>query len=172
MLVDDNQLAAEALERWLVTIPGMRWIGWAADGTSALTMVGARSPDVLLLDVEIPGTDTFALLRQLTNEKPQLRVVMFSAYVRAEYIDRALGDGAAVSGAPHGSRSATRVQKVSARSGKPKCPSASSRSRAVSRRPDSRSTRRRKTLAVLSGRSPEGSSWCAVTAWPPSSSTM
>lgn len=95
MLVDDNQLAAQALERWVVTLPGMRWIGWAADGPSALAMVDGRSPDVLLLDVEIPGTDTFALLRQLTHDKPQLRVVMFSAYVRHEYIDRALGDGAA-----------------------------------------------------------------------------
>jgi DNA-binding NarL/FixJ family response regulator len=95
MLVDDNQLAAEALERWLLTVPGMRWIGWAADGPTAKAMVAERTPDVVLLDVEIPGTDTFELLRHLNQDFPQLRVVMFSAYVRAEYIDRALGDGAA-----------------------------------------------------------------------------
>jgi two-component system response regulator DesR len=49
--------------------------------------------DVLMLDVDMPG-DSFEVARALSATMPQLKIVMFSGYTRAEYIDRAVDVGA------------------------------------------------------------------------------
>jgi DNA-binding NarL/FixJ family response regulator len=94
MVVDDNRLAAEALERWFTSGGGFRWLGWTAEGAEVGPMVAERRPDVVLLDVDMPGVDCFAILERLVAEHPTVRVVMFSGHVRADYIERALAAGA------------------------------------------------------------------------------
>jgi len=58
-------------------------------------MIVKLRPDVVLLDVEIPGADCFAALRALTAQCPFSRVVMFSGHAHAALIDRSLQEGAA-----------------------------------------------------------------------------
>src|SRR4051812_41456304 len=82
------------------------------------------------------------------------------------------GEGADPSGARHGSLRWSLLQNTKARSGKPNCSLAALCKLAVSRRPVSRMTRRRISLAVLRGRSPEGSRCRADAELSASSSTM
>lgn len=94
-MVDDNALAAEALEAYFPIMGLLRWLGWSADPVAAIPLIVKLRPDVVLLDVEIPGADCFAALQTLTAKCPSSRVVMFSGHAHAALIDRALQEGAA-----------------------------------------------------------------------------
>lgn len=94
-MVDDNALAAEAMECYFPITGLLNWLGWSPDPVAAIPMIVKLQPDVVLLDVEIPGADCFAALRKLTVKCPSTRVVMFSGHAHAELIDRALLQGAA-----------------------------------------------------------------------------
>jgi len=94
-MVDDNALAAEAMQRYFTGSVLLRWLGWSPDPAAAVPMIVELRPDVVLLDVEIPGADCFAALTALTAQCPSSRVVMFSGHTHAALIDRALQEGAA-----------------------------------------------------------------------------
>src|SRR5690606_26093956 len=95
MVVDDNDLLGEAIERWLSRSTKVRWLRWADDANNLPGLIAEKHPDVILLDVDIPGVDTFKLLGNVIAEFPNLRVVMLSGHVKREYIERALDVGAA-----------------------------------------------------------------------------
>jgi DNA-binding NarL/FixJ family response regulator len=95
IMVDDNSLAATAMERRFTDSAELRWLGWTDDPAAAVPLVAERKPVVVLLDVEMPGADCFALLRQLIAESPRVAVVMFSGHDQPELVERALHDGAA-----------------------------------------------------------------------------
>jgi DNA-binding NarL/FixJ family response regulator len=97
-VADDNDLMGEAVGRWLSRNPRFAFIGAFASGEDALESLraGDGGPiSVLLLDVDVPGSDSFGALETMGAEFPGLRVVMFSGHVRSEYIERALDAGAA-----------------------------------------------------------------------------
>jgi len=98
-MVDDNALAAEAMERYITLSGHLRWCGWSPDPARAVPMILEIRPDVVLLDVEIPGADCFATLRalmaQYTSAGWAARVVMFSGHTQVAIIERALQEGAA-----------------------------------------------------------------------------
>jgi len=93
LCVDDNRLIADALERRLEMEESMEWAGWVPE-TGGLPAVLAARPDVVLLDIDMPGCDPFELLAGVAEALPNTRVVMFSGHVRADYIDRAIDAGA------------------------------------------------------------------------------
>jgi two-component system response regulator DesR len=95
LVVDDNDLVAGALERWLSKTPGIRWLGSTGNADEAVRLIAADSPDVVLLDLELPGTDSFGLIERMTAEFPHTRVVVLSGHIRAGCISRALEAGAA-----------------------------------------------------------------------------
>ena len=64
------------------------------DTSGLFEHVRTMRPDIILLDVDMPGLDTFVLLSQLAQHHPQVRVLMFSGHVRQDYIDRAVEMGA------------------------------------------------------------------------------
>jgi two-component system response regulator DesR len=94
LCVDDNELIAQALSRRVAREPGMTWGGWLARGAELPEALKRTSADVVLLDVDLPGEDSFELLRQTAEAFPEVRVLMFSGHVRADYIDRAIECGA------------------------------------------------------------------------------
>lgn len=95
LFVDDNALAAKALERWFGSDAGFSFAGWAKDGDRAVSRAAAESPDVILLDLEIPGVDTLALIPRLLAVVPAAKVVMLSGHIRFDDIERSLRAGAA-----------------------------------------------------------------------------
>jgi len=94
LVVDDNLLAAQAFERWFGTRSDFIFAGWAADAQSAVARAGDKAPDVVLLDLEMPGVDTLGLIPQLLVACPTVRIVMLSGYCRASDISRSLDAGA------------------------------------------------------------------------------
>ena len=68
-------------------------VGEAEDGQSAITLI-RKGVDVLLLDLAMPGRAGLSLLRQVLDEAPELRVIVFTAYDPVSHKDRALALGA------------------------------------------------------------------------------
>ncbi len=95
LFVDDNVLAARAVERWFVRSSGLEFSGWARNAEDAVEMTARTSPAVVLLDLDMPGTDTLVLIPRLVEASPATRVVMFSGHMRPGDIGRALDAGAA-----------------------------------------------------------------------------
>lgn len=95
IMIDDNLPAAEAMRQWCASGGLLRWLGSADEGEAAAALVARHRPAVVLLDVEMPGTDTFALLPRLAAESPETAVVMFSGHCQPDLIGRALAAGAA-----------------------------------------------------------------------------
>lgn len=94
LCVDDNELVAGALGQRFKHEPTLRWAGWESDGSRVRGAVERLRPDVVLMDIDMPGMDAFALAAQISGEFPGVRVVMFSGHVQAGYIERALDSGA------------------------------------------------------------------------------
>lgn len=94
LCVDDNELVASALERRMQKEPLLKWSGVVSVGSAVLQSVRDKSPDIVLMDIDMPGVDSFMLVERLAAESPEVRVLMFSGHVTSEYIDRALNCGA------------------------------------------------------------------------------
>lgn len=93
LFVDDNRLMAQALERRLGFETSMQYAGWVESAADAVRVAQESRADVVMLDVDMPG-DSFDLVRQLNEAAPRVKVVMFSGYSRAEYVDHAVDVGA------------------------------------------------------------------------------
>ena len=95
-VVDDSAFIRKALARVLATEPGLRVVGEAASGAEALGKIPEANPDLVTLDVAMPGMDGQQVLRALLRWKPTLKVVMLSAHTQegAEATIEALAAGA------------------------------------------------------------------------------
>jgi two-component system chemotaxis response regulator CheB len=95
-VVDDSAFIRKALARVLLAEPSLQLVGEAASGAEAMAKIPEANPDLVTLDVEMPGMDGQQVLRALLRWKPTLKVVMLSAYTRegAEATIEALAAGA------------------------------------------------------------------------------
>jgi two-component system response regulator DesR len=94
LCVDDNFLVAEGIKIKLSLAGGFEWLGQLADADDLVHQVRRTHPDVVLLDIDMPGKDAFAALEELRDEGLDTRVIMVSGHVRTELIDRAVEAGA------------------------------------------------------------------------------
>ena len=65
LIVDDEPLAVERLQLLCARVPGLRLVGTAPDGEAALRLIEALSPDLVLLDIAMPGLDGVAVAQAL-----------------------------------------------------------------------------------------------------------
>jgi len=95
-VVDDSAFIRKALARVLKAEPGLRLVGEAATGREALEKIPDADPDLVTLDVAMPGMGGQEVLRALLRWKPALKVVMLSAHTQegAEATIEALAAGA------------------------------------------------------------------------------
>ncbi len=89
MVVDDEPLARQRLRRMLAELPGVELAGEAGSAVEAREMIARRTPDVLLLDVQMPGEDGFALLRSLAPPPAVVFVTAFDHYAVRAFEERA-----------------------------------------------------------------------------------
>ncbi len=79
VLADDHPIVLDGLERLFTGQPDLAVVARCVDGTEALRAVREHRPDVLVLDVRMPGLDGFAILRELQRDGLPTRVVLLSA---------------------------------------------------------------------------------------------
>ena len=92
LLVDDHQVVREGLRRMLELEADMEVVGEAGDAKEALTQVDSLSPEVILLDIKMPGMDGIELTRQLKEKQPACNIIMLTLY--DEYLTEAIEAGA------------------------------------------------------------------------------
>jgi DNA-binding NarL/FixJ family response regulator len=87
LVVDDEALFRELLARTLSSEPGLEVVGEAEDGETAISLAREKSPDVVLMDIELPGElDGIEAALQIKNEKPETGVVILSAHSERRYV--------------------------------------------------------------------------------------
>lgn len=95
LIVDDSAFMRTALSRMVAYDPGFSVVGTAASGTEALQKIAALDPDVITLDVEMPGLDGLETLRRIMAQFPRPVIMVSSATLQdAEVTFDALAAGA------------------------------------------------------------------------------
>jgi len=94
IVADDQSAVREGLVLLLGTLPGIVVAGQAADGNAAVELVAATNPQVVLMDLNMPGTDGVSATRRITADHPGTRVVVLTTYADDESIIGALQAGA------------------------------------------------------------------------------
>lgn len=94
VLADDHAVMRDGLRALLESAPDLRVVGDAADGREAVRRVTELRPDVVILDVTMPGLNGVEAARQIAEASPETRVMMLSMHSAAEYVFRALQAGA------------------------------------------------------------------------------
>jgi DNA-binding NarL/FixJ family response regulator len=95
LIVDDQALVRAGFRMILEIEPDIHVVGEAADGDQAVEKVAALRPDVVLMDVRMPGTDGITATRRLTADPScKARVVMLTTFDMDEYVYGALQAGA------------------------------------------------------------------------------
>lgn len=93
VLAEDHAVVRQALKVLLEGDPTFEIVGEAADGLETVAMVDELRPDVLLLDLIMPGLNGLEVARQVTQRSPEVRIVVLSMHSDEEYVLEALGHG-------------------------------------------------------------------------------
>jgi len=95
LLVDDQELVRYGFRLILEAHQGITIVGEASDGMQAIGAVNRLRPDVVLMDVRMPGLGGIEATRRITALYPQTRVIVITTYDLDEYAFGALDAGAA-----------------------------------------------------------------------------
>src|SRR5215208_6038202 len=94
LIVDDQPEFCRLARELLDGRAGLRVVGEATSGAEALTLARALAPDVVVLDVEMPGLHGFETARRLLAAAPELEIVMVSNSAESQYAELARTVGA------------------------------------------------------------------------------
>jgi DNA-binding NarL/FixJ family response regulator len=93
LLVDDHALVREGLREILETQPDITVVGEAQDSATAVALAAGTQPDIVLLDVEIPGGEVTATVNQIRHRSPASRVMILSMYEGPQLVQALLAAG-------------------------------------------------------------------------------
>jgi DNA-binding NarL/FixJ family response regulator len=94
LIVDDHEVVREGLRLSLSRAPHIRVVGEASDGATAVALAERRKPDVVIMDVRMPGMDGLEATKILTEKVPETAVLIFTAYSERSLLGRGLDSGA------------------------------------------------------------------------------
>jgi DNA-binding NarL/FixJ family response regulator len=92
LLVDDHRVVRDGLQHMLEQEDDLRVVGQGADGEETLEQIEKLSPDVILMDIKMPGVDGIELTRQVKRKYPACNVIMLTLY--DQYLSQAMDAGA------------------------------------------------------------------------------
>src|ERR1035437_8032241 len=95
ILADDHTLVRAGIRALLEKLPGVQVTGEAGDGREVLNLVKAQRPDVVLMDIAMPGLNGLEAAERMARDFPDVRVIILSMHNNEEYVLRALKAGAA-----------------------------------------------------------------------------
>lgn len=94
MLADDQEIVREGIKMMLSLDGEIRITGEAGNGRELLMLLEERLPDVILMDIRMPGLDGVATTEIIKREHPEIRVIILTTFNDDEYIFRGLKNGA------------------------------------------------------------------------------
>ncbi|WP_432931032.1 response regulator [Microbispora sp. CA-135349] len=95
MIVDDHPVVREGLRGMLESDPGITVVGEAASGDEAVVRARDLTPDVILMDLRMPGGDGVSATARILTDRPESRVIVLTTYETDQDIVRAVEAGAA-----------------------------------------------------------------------------
>jgi DNA-binding NarL/FixJ family response regulator len=94
LICDDQWIVCEGLEAIIESDPDLEVVGIAHDGAEALDQVAALKPDVVLMDLRMPGMNGIQATRAITEAYPRVRVLVLTTYGADEWVFDAIRSGA------------------------------------------------------------------------------
>jgi DNA-binding NarL/FixJ family response regulator len=94
MLADDHTLVRAGIRALLEKLPEVKVVGEAGDGREVLNLVKAQRPDVVLMDIAMPGLNGLEAAERMAKDFPDVRVIMLSMHNNEEYVLRSIKAGA------------------------------------------------------------------------------
>jgi DNA-binding NarL/FixJ family response regulator len=94
LIVDDHEVVREGLRLSLSRAPHIRVVGEASDGAGAIALAERRKPDIVIMDVRMPGMDGLEATKQIGQRVPGTAVIIFTAYSERTLLSRGLESGA------------------------------------------------------------------------------
>ena len=94
LIVDDQELIRQSLKVVLNVSPGIEVVDTADSGNKALKSVAAHKPDVVLMDIRMPGMDGVEATRLIKDRYPHIKVIVLTTFDDDEYVFGALQNGA------------------------------------------------------------------------------
>jgi DNA-binding NarL/FixJ family response regulator len=95
VVVDDHPLLRDSIRSLLHDERDMEWVGEAGDGGEAVDVVTATRPDVVLMDLSMPGTDGLSATRSIVGSCPATQVLVLTSSTDPARVRNSLGAGAA-----------------------------------------------------------------------------
>jgi DNA-binding NarL/FixJ family response regulator len=94
ILADDHTLVRAGIRALLEKLPGVKVVGEAGDGREVLNLVKAHQPDVVLMDIAMPGLNGLEAAERMARDFPDVRIIMLSMHNNEEYVLRSIKAGA------------------------------------------------------------------------------
>jgi len=94
LLTDDHTLFRQGLRTLLAAEPDIEVVGEASNASDAVAFVHEVRPDVVLMDVGMPGLSSFEATRQIRKQRPETRVIFLSMYDDEDYLSESVEIGA------------------------------------------------------------------------------
>jgi len=95
LLADDHKLVRAGIRSLLENLPEVEVVAEASDGREAIRLVEQNEPQIVLMDLAMPGLNGLEATRYLTRTFPEVRVLILSIYADEEHVYQALRAGAA-----------------------------------------------------------------------------
>lgn len=93
VLADDHALVRAGIRSLLKELEGVQVVGEATDGREAFQLVKRKQPDIVLMDIAMPGMNGLEAARRILKVYPEVRVVILSMHANEEYVRQALRVG-------------------------------------------------------------------------------
>lgn len=94
LIADDHPIFRQGLKHVLESLPWLEIVGEAENGESALLLINRLQPDIVILDIAMPGQDGLSVLEQAMEQRPEQIVTIITSYDDKAYLNRAMELGA------------------------------------------------------------------------------
>jgi len=94
VVVDDSRILRERVVNLISELPGISVIGKAGNSIDAINVVRRTKPDLVILDIRMPGENGIEVLKKIKKKKPETKVIIFTNYPNDQYKSESLKAGA------------------------------------------------------------------------------